>query len=344
MKIVKVIAWLLVGLMIAVDAAYLLPNSASVTRSLTIDRPASMIYPLLDGFGRFNEWSPWFGLDPKAVYTYKGPAHGVGASTSWTSLDPTVRSGTQTISAVVANQGVTTDLDFGDMGLATSQHTLTAQGASTQVTWAFASELPIHFDRRFFSGVMGRYCGLLIDKFVGPSLETGLANLKKVVERMPNVDIAGLEVTEHVLSAQPSYFVSTKAATDAASSAAALGQAYGEILAFVGAKGLRDAGPPYALIQSHANGEWMFDAGIPVDRNDLAPTGVLRAGATIAGKVVDFKHFGSYDALADSHAKANAWLAAYGMQERGSRAEIYVSDPDTTKAETLLTLIRVPVN
>jgi effector-binding domain-containing protein/uncharacterized protein YndB with AHSA1/START domain len=339
----KLLLGLIALVVLLIGIAFVLPNSASVSRSIVIERPASMIFPLLDGYGRFNEWSPWFALDPKTEYAYSGPARGLGANSSWKSDDPKVGSGSQTITAVVPNQRIETQLDFGDMGRPVATFELTPTGGGTTVQWGFVSSMPITFDGNFLNGVIGRYFGLFLDKLVGPDYARGLANLKKLSESMPNIDIAGLKAEQHEVPAQPAYFVSTEAGLDAASSSTVMTQAYGEIMAFLSANGLKQVAPPYALIQAHEKDKWVFDAGIPVDRNDVAVSGNVKSGAAPSGKVVDFTHIGSYDTLAETHNKAHAWLAVYGLKETGQRAEIYVSDPMSTPAAEVITLVRVTV-
>jgi effector-binding domain-containing protein len=122
-----------------------------------------------------------------------------------------------------------------------------------------------------------------------------------------------------------------------------LGSAYGEIVALAQANNVKLAGPPYTVIRGHDGDQWQYDAGIPVDRNDVPPTGRLRAAQTFAGKVADFRHLGSYDTLARTHAKAEAWLATRGLTAGEPRMEIYVSDPTTTPVEQVVTLVRIPV-
>jgi effector-binding domain-containing protein len=218
-----------------------------------------------------------------------------------------------------------------------------ANGA-TRVRWVFHNDLPIAFDGTFFYGVLGRYFGLVMDRMLGPDYETGLAGLKTLVEGMPNADIAGLEAAVQDLTAQPAYVVANlEAAVDSASSAAVLGAAYGEIVALAQANNIVLNGAPYTVIRGHGEGKWQFDAGIPVDRNDAAVSGRVTAAQTYAGKAVDFRHLGSYDTLAQTHAKAEAWLATRGLSENGQRMEVYVSDPSTTPAEQVLTLVRVPI-
>ena len=77
------IVFLLVLVVALVGVAIVLPGSAHVERSVTIERPASEVFAVLDSYRRFNDWSPWAAKDPNAHYTISGAASGVGARLSW---------------------------------------------------------------------------------------------------------------------------------------------------------------------------------------------------------------------------------------------------------------------
>jgi effector-binding domain-containing protein len=345
MRLLKFLLFGIAGLLLAaIGVAFLLPGQASAERSIVIDRPPSMVFAVADSFVLFNRWSPWADLDPATVYTFEGPERGVDASMAWTSEDPNVGSGRQTISFSSPDERVETLLDFGDFGTAKAALSMEPEGTGSRVTWRFDTELPITFDRKFFFGVMGRWFGLTMGDAIGADYEKGLGRLKTLLESMPRADIAGLDAVVQDVTAQPAYVVAgLSAGVDAASSSAVLGAAYGEIVALAQANAIKLAGPPYTVIRGHADGQWQFDAGIPVDRNDVPGSGRISATQTHAGKVADFRHVGAYDTLAQTHAKAEAWLATRGLAEAGARMELYVGDPATTPVEQLVTLVRVPV-
>ncbi len=331
-------------LVVAMSAAFFLPDRASAERSIVIDRPPSMVFAVVDSFSLFNRWSPWADLDPATSYSYTGPERGVGASMTWASAKPEVGNGRQEIISDISDEKVVTALAFEGMSAATSTIRLTPVGESTRVSWRFDTALPLGFDGDFFTGVIGRYFGLAMDGIIGKDYDKGLGKLKSLLEGMPKADIAGVEAVVQEVAAQPAYAIAgLQAGVDSASSSAVMGAAYGEIVALAQGNGVKLAGPPYALIRGHGNGKWQFDAGIPVDRNDAPASGRVSATMTYAGRAGEFRHVGSYDSIATTHARAEAWLATRGLQEAGPRREIYVSDPVSTPVDELVTLISIPV-
>jgi uncharacterized protein YndB with AHSA1/START domain len=175
MKILKGLFLVLLGLVTLFFVTGLfLPKSAHVERSITTTASPATVYGLVNGFRRFNEWSPWARLDPGTQYTYSGPDTGVGARMQWSSANADVGTGTQEIIAVEPDRRVTSKLDFGMDNPTTSAISLEPQGTGTRVTWSL--------DTDFSGSLLGRYFGLALDRMVGPDYEKGLAQLQAVAE------------------------------------------------------------------------------------------------------------------------------------------------------------------
>lgn len=176
----KFLKTLLIGLIVVFAllaiAGLFLPSSARVERSIVIERSPDLIFPVVNSFERFNEWSPWHGIDPNAKYSYSGPASGVGANMKWSGNDQ-VGTGSQTITASEPDRRVAIELQFGDMTPSKVEMLLVPEGGGTRVTWTLESA--------FGYDLAGRYFGLVLDKFVGADYEKGLAQLKAVVEKAP---------------------------------------------------------------------------------------------------------------------------------------------------------------
>ncbi len=175
MKILKGLFVFLAGLvLLLVVIGLFLPKQAHVERSITTAASPESVFVLVDGFRRFNEWSPWARLDPATKYTFSGPDTGVGARMQWSSANPDVGSGSQEVIAVEPGHRVTSRLDFGMDNPTTSTIVLEPQGTGTRVTWSLDSD--------FSGSLIGRYFGLALDRMVGPDYEKGLAQLQAVAE------------------------------------------------------------------------------------------------------------------------------------------------------------------
>ena len=182
-KVLKAIVWVVGvfvvifvvgGYVILIGGGYLLPFEVTVQRQRVINVAPEKVFALVDGYKRFSEWSPWAELDPKTQYTFEGPESGIGAKMSWASKNPNVGVGTQTITELVKNSHVAFDLDLGNMGKGSAFWDLKPEGAGTLATWGFKMKL---------DSLMDRWLGLLMDRFVGPDYEKGLAKVKALAEK-----------------------------------------------------------------------------------------------------------------------------------------------------------------
>lgn len=344
MRFIKaLLVFLLVLVAALVGVAFVLPSSAHVERSITIERPASEVFAVLNSYRRFNDWSPWAGKDPNAAYTLSGPVAGVGAKQSWQGDPKTVGNGSQEIIESKPNESVTTALDFGDMGKANARFLLAPAGKGTKVTWTLDTQAPLAVDGKILWNAIGRYMGMFMDRMVGPDYETGLANLKKLVETFPDVDIAGVTGEFVKLAPRKIYFVTASSGTDPESAKAVLTVAYARLGKYLQEVGIQMAGPPLTITTSWDQGGWKFDAGVPVERNDAATREDIQAGSTYAGNAVQFVHVGPYDRIGDTLTKAYAWLAVQGYKPKDRLIEDYISDPGSTPADQLQTRLTLPV-
>jgi uncharacterized protein YndB with AHSA1/START domain len=198
MKILRGLFFVLLGLVaLFFVTGVFLPQSAHVERSMTTTASPATVYGLVDGFKRFNEWSPWAQLDPATKYTYSGPETGVGARMEWVSANPDVGSGSQEVIDAEPGRRVTHKLDFGMDNPTTSTIRLEPDGTGTRVTWTL--------DTDFSGSLVGRYFGLALDRMVGPDYEKGLAQLKAVAESTTpaNAPPISAPVTAAAASSQP---------------------------------------------------------------------------------------------------------------------------------------------
>ncbi|MCB1737570.1 MAG: SRPBCC family protein [Gammaproteobacteria bacterium] len=158
--------------------ALVLPDHARIERSVVINASPAQVFPHVNGMRAFHDWSPWAKIDPNTQYRFAGPEQGVGSRMDWSSDHVQVGGGTQEIVSSRADAYVETRLDFGAQGNGVASFSLTPEGPdgrATRVVWDFRTE--------FGWDLFGRWFGLLLDRFLGPSYEQGLATLKQQVER-----------------------------------------------------------------------------------------------------------------------------------------------------------------
>lgn len=355
----------LVGLLLIVTGgAFLLPQVAHVERSTVMAVSPEEVFSIVNDLTRFNEWSPWAKLDPKAKYTIDGAPSGVGAKMSWTSEDSGVGNGSQEIVESVPFKTLRTKLDFGDKGIAIATFSFEAVEGGTKVVWGFDSDLGMN--------PVARYVGLTFDSMIGKDYESGLASLKAIVESQANASTQAALATPgsgafppdvpmaaeadpskgpEIVTTQPRPVILTRAsakAGDDAALSAALGGAYQKILTYAETNGVEvGGGAPLAITISHqADGDWVFDAAMPLREapgTALAEADGVKVGHSYAGRAVKLTHRGPYSTLKETYDRIHAFTKQNKLTEKATTWEEYVGDAGETPDEALLTNVYIAI-
>jgi effector-binding domain-containing protein len=325
-------------LVIAVGITYLLPREIRVVREVGVDAPISAVFALVDGFDRFNDWSPWVNADPDARYVFDGPDRSVGARMSWDGDPDTVGTGTQTIIERVPFEKVRSELDFGSQGAAMSTFTLSEQGEGTLIRWEFETDMGLN--------PLGRWMGLFMDRWVGGDYETGLASIKGIAEKLPKVDFRNLEWEEVEVRQSPLIYVEASCGTDEREIQATFASAFARLTSFVAKHRLEPDGPPRTINHEWGESGYRFDAAIPLPAvpDIQVPVGSpVRVKSSYAGKALRVVHRGAYDGMRATYDRLFACAAAYGFEPAGPPWDEFVNDPGDFPEADLLTQIYLPV-
>ncbi|MEO0987594.1 MAG: SRPBCC family protein [Cyanobacteria bacterium J06639_14] len=174
----KILGAFLMLVVLAVGAGFLLPSSVHVERDLLMDAEPADIFALISDFNAWDAWSPWAQLDPDATMQITG--QGLNQTMTWSSENPQVGQGSQVIVSLAAPNLLKTHLDFGSQGMADATFNLVSEDGKTRVVWSLDTDmregLPL------WQQPISTYFGFAMDAMLGPEYETGLQNLKGLVE------------------------------------------------------------------------------------------------------------------------------------------------------------------
>ncbi|HLI98238.1 MAG TPA: SRPBCC family protein [Bradyrhizobium sp.] len=156
------------------------PDHFSVRRSVMVMASAEKIFPLINDFHQWVNWSPWENKDPAMKRTYGGSESGQGAVYAWDG-NKNVGSGRMEILDASLPSKIVIKLDFFKpfeghnivefSMLSQSQ----AAGTATKIEWVMHGPAP------FMHRVMQLFMNF--DKMIGKDFEVGLANLKRATEK-----------------------------------------------------------------------------------------------------------------------------------------------------------------
>jgi len=123
---------------------------------------------------------------------------------------------------------------------------------------------------------------------------------------------------------------------------AAMGEAFGAIMACAEAGGAQYAGPPFCLYPGEMGDEIDMVLCMPVAPGAAGGPGV-EVEDIPGGLVASVMHVGSYAGLRDAYGALQVWMAENGRRPAGPPREIYLSDPGSVPESVLLTEVAWPV-
>ncbi|QCK14742.1 SRPBCC family protein [Mangrovivirga cuniculi] len=175
MKALKISGFVFLAILLALALTIVFaPSNVKLERIVSVKASPEEIYPHISDLKKFNEWSPWYKLDPNAKYSFIGSGHGIGSIMKWESKERDVGNGQMEIIEIKPNESVTMEMYFGqdDVPAYATLALSPINPAETEVSWNFEAEMT-GFSKLF---------GLMMETMLGPSYEEGLNNLKNTVE------------------------------------------------------------------------------------------------------------------------------------------------------------------
>ena len=179
LKKIFVLLITLVGLVLII--ALFVKKDFKVSRSIEINRVASDVFDCIRYLKNQESFSVWQSKDPNVEISYSGAEDGTeGAIYKWDSAVEDVGAGEQEIIKIDENERIEFELRFTRPMEMTRQAFFTTEylGGSpeqkTRITWGFEGSSPWPWNIFFLFRDM--------DNELGPELQEGLNNLKKVLE------------------------------------------------------------------------------------------------------------------------------------------------------------------
>jgi len=132
----------------------------------------------VNDFHQWEAWNPWGKIDPAMKQTYEGAPAGTGAIYTWAGNNE-VGEGRMTIMESRPSELIRVKLEFFKpfAGTNTAEFTFKPEANQTMVTWSMFGE------KNFMAKAIHLFMNM--DRMIGGQFETGLAQMKSVVEAGP---------------------------------------------------------------------------------------------------------------------------------------------------------------
>ena len=175
MKILKFLLFFIVGLIaIGLIAALFIKKEYKVEKEITINKPKQEVYDYVKYLKNQNNYSYWASLDSNMQKTFTGTDATVGFISAWKG-NKDVGMGEQEIIKIEEGKQIDYALRFKEPWESNANSYMATEEAgpnATKVKWAIygTSKYPMNIMNPFMDGMIGK------------DLQTGLNNLKKLLE------------------------------------------------------------------------------------------------------------------------------------------------------------------
>ena len=179
MKILKKILIGLVGIVaLLLIVALFVKKEYSVEREVVIGKPTADVFAYVKFIKNQNNYSVWNMKDPNSKMEYTGTDGTVGFISSWDSEMEDVGKGEQEIKGITEGSRIDMELRFKKPFEATDYAYMSTEAAGenqTKVKWGFNGKMPYPMNLMLLC--------MNMDNMLGKDLETGLLNLKNILEK-----------------------------------------------------------------------------------------------------------------------------------------------------------------
>lgn len=172
----KIILAIVAIVALVLIVAAIVPSEYSVKREVVIQRSNQEVFDYIKYLKNQDNFSTWAQKDPNMEKTFTGEDGTVGFTSHWNSEVEDVGEGEQEIMKIEDGKRIDFQLRFIKPFEATDMAYMTTEdmGGQTKVVWGFDGNMP------YPSNLMLLFMDF--EQMLGPELQTGLNNLKSIME------------------------------------------------------------------------------------------------------------------------------------------------------------------
>ncbi len=322
MKALKVTLLSLLGLLILLLlVSFFMPSKVHVERSMVITAHPHQIFPYLNNFKKWVEWSPWHKKDSTTLYDYSGIEEGPGSVFTWKSKHPQVGNGEMKILESYADTFIKTKMTFEGMGISYSYFKLAETDAGTTLTWIMESNgegMPFYFVP------VSKYFNLFMDDMLGKDFEEGLALLQGIMAKIPHYHIGEYEA--EIRDFPGLHYIGIREKIAGSDLNKRMSEHYATLENTLKNAKQSAKGAPFTINYFARNNvfDMMIALGVETPFTTSEP---VQSKQLPAGKWMLVKYVGGYSGISGLYQKGFELLASQNLKPSGAPMEFYIVNP-----------------
>jgi effector-binding domain-containing protein len=320
MKVLRTVLYIILAIvLVLVLIGFAGPRTFDMSRTTVIEQPPQIVFPYLCSLKKQADWGPWNKIDPEMKSTYEGEDCTVGAKSSWESEK--AGSGTQEVVSIegTSMESVLTFKTPWGESKSTGYMSAAQADLGTEVTWGF------HGENNFIERIMGVFMNM--EKSVGPMFETGLQNLKDMVEMDLEKDYNGYII--QVVKLPPKRYVAVRKTLPMDALEGFMSEAYGLIMGGIAQANVMMDGPPSGMYYTWDEETGTTDAAAAIPVNNTISIPGTENISLPSQYALALNYYGSYDKLGEGHDAIDAYLQHTGVKTVPPAIEEYITDPQS---------------
>jgi uncharacterized protein YndB with AHSA1/START domain len=159
-------------------AALFVSSEYAVEKEVVVNKPLKDVFDYVKYLKNQDQYSKWAQMDPAMKKEFRGNDGEPGFVSAWESKNEEVGKGEQEIKKIVDYARIEYELRFKEPFESTEEAYMTTEPmgeSQTRVKWGFKGKMPYPFN------LMGAFMN--VEDMIGKDLETGLVNLKVMLEK-----------------------------------------------------------------------------------------------------------------------------------------------------------------
>ncbi len=306
----------------------------NIKRSRVIKAPVEVVFENVNDFKNWENWSPWFEMDPTIVTSYPDTTSGVGSSYSWKGKDG---SGSMKTISAIPNKEIMQQVDFNSDSKPEVYWNFTKVDLGTEVTWGMRGKNS--FGEKFYWLFKGG-----IEKNTIPIYDRGLELLEKHI--LTELEKHSFE-TKGAVDYGGGYYLYQTTSCKIEDIEKKMSEMFPIVIKFMSDNSIESSGKPFTLNHKwdEQNNTAMFSACIPIKERVITTDDVL-TGYLKPQKTFKTIFKGDYKFANEAWETAYNQLVAQGFTEipGAEPFEFYVVGPkDSRNPAKWVTEIYIPI-